>query len=75
MRIQDDRVHRVAKEGPYRFVRHPMYTGTVLSWVASPVFLGSWWALVPNTLACSVLILRTVLEDRTLHKELDGYAD
>jgi protein-S-isoprenylcysteine O-methyltransferase Ste14 len=75
VRIQDERGHRVATGGPYGLVRHPMYTGAILSWLASPLFLGSWWALLPNGLACLVLLLRTALEDRTLHQELHGYAD
>ncbi|MCJ7581939.1 MAG: hypothetical protein MUP98_15610, partial [Candidatus Aminicenantes bacterium] len=29
VRIQDDRGHKVCKTGPYRFVRHPMYVGTI----------------------------------------------
>lgn len=75
VRIQEERGHKVATEGPYRYVRHPMYVGAILSWLASPIFLGSWWAILPNALACALLVVRTVLEDRTLHKELDGYSE
>jgi protein-S-isoprenylcysteine O-methyltransferase Ste14 len=75
VRIEDERGHRVATEGLYRYVRHPMYVGVISSWVASPIFLGSWWALIPNVLACFLLVLRTFMEDRTLHKELEGYIE
>ncbi len=75
VRIELERGHRVATEGPYRYVRHPMYTGVILSWLAGPIFLGSWWALLLNGLAVVALIVRTVLEDRTLKAELAGYAD
>jgi protein-S-isoprenylcysteine O-methyltransferase Ste14 len=75
VRIEEERGHRVATGGPYRWVRHPMYTGVVLSWFAGPVFLGSWWAVVPAGASVFVLIVRTVLEDRTLQRELEGYAD
>ena len=75
VRIQDERGHRVANRGLYRYVRHPMYVGVISSWVASPVFLGSWWALIPNVLACLLLVWRTLLEDRTLHRELEGYPE
>jgi protein-S-isoprenylcysteine O-methyltransferase Ste14 len=75
VRIQEERGHKVATEGPYRYVRHPMYVGVILSWLASPIFLGSWWAVIPNALACAFLVVRTFLEDRTLHKELDGYVE
>jgi protein-S-isoprenylcysteine O-methyltransferase Ste14 len=75
VRVEEDRGHRVATEGPYQFVRHPMYTGVILSWLAGPIFLGSWWALLSNGLAIMALIIRTILEDRTLQAELTGYAE
>ena len=37
--------------------------------------LGSLWALVPALLACAILIVRTALEDRMLHRELPGYEE
>ena len=30
---------RVISDGPYRLVRHPMYSGTVLAWVGSALAL------------------------------------
>ena len=75
VRIQHDRGHAVATGGPYRFVRHPGYVGAMLFTVAVPVMLGSWWALIPAGLAVPLYVLRTVLEDRTLHEELPGYAE
>jgi len=74
-RIQKERGHTVATSGPYRFVRHPGYVGTILSELATPVMLGSWWALIPGCLAALLLIIRTALEDRMLLEELNGYRD
>ena len=73
VRIQDDRGHTVATGGPYRYVRHPGYTGTVLFELTTPFMLGSLWALIPGALAAILMIVRTALEDRTLQEELDGY--
>ena len=74
VRIQSDRHHRVIESGPYRIVRHPGYIAIILGLVlATPLLLGSWWAFIPAILAMACLILRTVLEDRTLQKELTGY--
>jgi protein-S-isoprenylcysteine O-methyltransferase Ste14 len=75
VRIQDERGHAVASEGPYRFVRHPGYVGWIVSGVALPLMLGSGWALIPAVLAAVALIIRTALEDRTLREELDGYTE
>ena len=75
IRIQTDRQHRVATGGPYRFVRHPGYVGTILTHLATPFLLGSAWALIPAILAVIVLVVRTGLEDKTLQAELPGYTE
>jgi protein-S-isoprenylcysteine O-methyltransferase Ste14 len=74
VRIQTDRDHRVVDSGPYRYVRHPGYVGTIMGLIlASPLMLGSWWAYVPAIATALGLVLRTVLEDRMLGEELEGY--
>lgn len=75
VRVQTERGHLVASTGPYRHVRHPGYTGMVGYTLATPLALGSRWAFVPALLTTAAFVLRTALEDRTLHKELPGYAD
>lgn len=73
VRIQVERGHAVVSRGPYRFVRHPAYVGTILFELAAPVMLGSWWALGIGGLAAILFVVRTALEDRTLRAELEGY--
>jgi protein-S-isoprenylcysteine O-methyltransferase Ste14 len=75
VRIQKDRGHTVIDGGPYRFLRHPGYAGMAVYILATPLILGSYWALAPAAATASVIVLRTILEDLTLHNELDGYAD
>jgi protein-S-isoprenylcysteine O-methyltransferase Ste14 len=75
IRIQKDRGHVVVTGGPYRFVRHPGYTGIAAFTLATPFILNSPWAAVPAVVTAAVSVLRTALEDRTLHNELDGYVD
>lgn len=75
VRIQTDRGHQVVSSGPYRYVRHPMYIGIMAQHLASPLILGSWWTFAPVCVICIAFVWRTVLEDRTLHAELSGYAD
>lgn len=76
VRIQHDRNHRVVDSGPYRIVRHPGYTGIILGFVLPmPLLLGSWWATVPSCAMAVWIVLRTVLEDRTLREELEGYQE
>lgn len=75
VRIQNERGHRVVDWGPYRIVRHPMYVGVLFQALATPLFLGSWWALIPGGLVIAVFIVRTALEDRMLQAELPGYRE
>ena len=67
--------HHVVSTGPYAVVRHPMYAGYFVWLLAVPVALGSLWALLPAALVAAAIVVRTVLEDRTFHAELPGYAE
>ncbi len=75
VRIQAERGHVVASDGPYQVLRHPAYAGAILYELAVPILLASWWALLISTLSAGLIILRTALEDRTLQAELSGYRD
>ncbi len=74
VRIQEDRGHIVVSQGPYKLVRHPGYSGMIIFNLAAPVLLGSFPALGIGLVICLLFVTRTFLEDRTLHKELAGYA-
>lgn len=73
VRLQDGQ--RVINSGPYRLVRHPMYSGTVLAWVGSALALGSWWMFIPAGAGIALFIWRTRHEDATLQAKLPGYAE
>jgi protein-S-isoprenylcysteine O-methyltransferase Ste14 len=75
VRLQTDRGQTVATGGPYRYVRHPGYVGFIVSYLGTSLALGSLWALLPAGLIACLLVVRTVLEDRTLQDELPGYSD
>ncbi len=75
VRIQTDRGHQVVTTGPYRLIRHPGYGGAILWIVSSPLILGSAYALIPAGIAIMTLILRIILEERTLKNELPGYTE
>lgn len=74
VRIQAERGHQVISTGPYRIVRHPMYAGALVFFLAVPLMLGSWWGLAWGLLMAALLTVRTALEDRELRHGLDGYA-
>lgn len=73
VRIQVERGHQVCDTGPYRFVRHPGYLGLLLALLAFPLIMESFWAFIPASVGALLLVVRTLLEDRFLAKELPGY--
>ncbi|MCJ7448781.1 MAG: isoprenylcysteine carboxylmethyltransferase family protein [Bacteroidales bacterium] len=75
VRLQYDRSHQVATSGPYKYVRHPGYVGFIVINLATPLILGSLWALIPGAIITILFIIRTALEDSTLRNELEGYKE
>lgn len=75
VRIQTERQHAVVSSGPYRYVRHPGYLGALLLHLGTPFLLNSLWAILPAGLTILTLMVRTILEDRTLQAELPGYKE
>ncbi len=75
VRIQEERGHKVCTTGPYRYVRHPMYVGVIIFVLCFPLALGSLMALILSVPIILVFLIRTSLEDKTLHKELEGYKE
>jgi protein-S-isoprenylcysteine O-methyltransferase Ste14 len=73
--IQTERGHKVITTGPYKIIRHPMYIGAIVLFLSLPLALGSLYGLIPAALCIIFLVIRTYLEDETLHKELEGYKD
>lgn len=74
VRIQDDRGHSVATDGPYRYVRHPGYVGAMAFDLGTSIMLGSLWAIVLSVVSAALFVVRTALEDKALQEELMGYA-
>jgi protein-S-isoprenylcysteine O-methyltransferase Ste14 len=75
VRLQPERGHHVCDTGLYRFVRHPGYLGMLISLLAFPLVMGSYWAFIPVFFGVVLLTARTLLEDRLLLRGLPGYAD
>ena len=65
----------VVSTGLYGVVRHPMYMATLLLFLAMPLVLGSWWALIPFAFYPAIIICRLKDEEVLLSRELAGYED
>ena len=66
---------QVIDTGLYGIVRHPMYAVTLWLFLAIPVVLGSWWALLCFVPYLPMLVVRILNEEKLLSRELVGYAD
>lgn len=73
--VQVESGQKLVSTGLYGLVRHPMYTGNVLTIVGFPLALGSYWGLVPVVSGLIALIVRIRDEEKLLVAELDGYRE
>lgn len=65
----------VIRRGPYRFVRHPMYSAALLFiWTAVLSHL-SFWTLAIGAVVTSVVLRRVVVEERLLRTRYPEYGE
>ena len=69
--VEEDQ--KVVSTGLYGLVRHPMYVGTLIMMIGTPLALDSYWGLLAIVLALPVLAARIEDEEKMLRQELDGY--
>jgi protein-S-isoprenylcysteine O-methyltransferase len=70
--VQDGQ--EVVSHGPYRYIRHPSYTGALIVFVASCVLLRSWLAAVLAAAALTLAFMRRIrCEEALLLRTLPGY--
>lgn len=72
--VEVEKGQRLITTGPYAWVRHPMYLGVSLLYVATPPALGSYWAVLPALLIVPLLVVRIIHEEKVLQRNLPGYA-
>lgn len=67
--------HTLTERGLYRYVRHPMYLGTLLILVGVPMMLSSPWSAMFALLAAAGLWARIRKEEQFLSQKLPGYGE
>lgn len=74
-RVAVQRDHAVVEDGLYRWVRHPSYTGAVLTYIGIGVVCGNWLSVAAELLgAVAGYGYRILVEERALRERLAGYA-
>ena len=71
--IKVEEGQKVVDTGLYGIVRHPMYSATLLLFLAMPLVLGSWYALIPMAFYPVIIAVRLLNEEKLLTRELPGY--
>ena len=66
---------KVISTGLYGVVRHPMYAATLLLYLAMPLVLGSWIALLPMLFYPLIIRKRIINEEQVLDAGLLGYTE
>lgn len=66
---------KVIDTGLYGIVRHPMYTATILLFLAMPLVLGSWISFGIMLLYPVIILLRIRNEEKVLEAGLEGYRE
>jgi protein-S-isoprenylcysteine O-methyltransferase Ste14 len=64
--VQLKQDHELIVRGPYRFVRHPIYTGILLGFLGTALAIGSWAALLAVVIVGVSFWRKLRLEERWL---------
>jgi protein-S-isoprenylcysteine O-methyltransferase Ste14 len=67
LEIRDE--HRLVKDGLYRYVRHPVYLGALLSVIAVPIYAASFLGFLFTLTAIPLFIYRMGVEEKMLIEE------
>ncbi|MEO6041870.1 MAG: isoprenylcysteine carboxylmethyltransferase family protein [Croceibacterium sp.] len=67
--------HRVVQEGPFAWVRHPIYCALIAAGLALAVIKGTPLAFTGTALVAIGFGLKARVEERFLSSELSGYPD
>jgi len=56
--------HELIRSGPYRYVRHPIYTGLLIAFAGSAIARGEWRGLLALAIAFAALWRKLKLEEQ-----------
>jgi protein-S-isoprenylcysteine O-methyltransferase Ste14 len=73
VKSQGERGQTVIDSGVYGVVRHPMYAGAIPFFLGMPLWLESYAAVVLAVFLIFLLMLRIMIEEKYLRRELIGY--
>lgn len=74
--VQIKQEHELVRTGPYRFVRHPIYTGMLTAFLGSALALDQWRGLLALLIVLAGIVYKLRLEERWMVETFgDAYRD
>jgi protein-S-isoprenylcysteine O-methyltransferase Ste14 len=73
--VELKRDHELIVAGPYRWVRHPIYTGLLLAFVGSALAVGEWRGVLAVAIVAASFWRKLKLEEAVMRREFgEAYA-
>lgn len=67
--------HELITGGPYRLVRHPIYTGLALAFAGTGLAIGQWRAVLAFVLVLIAIVHRIIVEERFMREQFGAKYD
>lgn len=65
--------HTLVRSGPYRWVRHPIYTGLILALLGTALAIGQWRGVLAVLCALLTILRRVGVEERLMRRTFPEY--
>lgn len=67
--------HSLVRTGPYRYVRHPIYTGILLAFLGTVVTIGEWRGVLALLCALVSFAVKSRLEEARMRETFPEYRE
>lgn len=68
-----NQAHKLIQSGPYKYIRHPIYTGMMFGLVGTVLVLGEIWVVIMLFVSCFALVLKSRSEEKLLISRFSEY--